>query len=152
MKCWCRLCREWVHEQHFETTGRYERDGCGQGRKDIRHHPDNPLCGDVWRLGDGCYVVVDYKDPFYTGLTLSDGDKVLGRSGFGYTDGVRRLLEGERAELVSTFEEIPYHRGVDHRGWTDPKYKPDASDRDGVRSLNFLKAVLKSKAANATPP
>jgi hypothetical protein len=148
MKCWCRLCRAWVYEQHFEIPGQYERKGCGQGRDDIRYHPGNPLCGDVWRLKDGRYAVVDYKDPFCTGFTFSDGEKMTSRASQKYTEGVRQFLEQQQAELVSTFEELAYRKGIDHRGWTDSKYAPDAADRDGTRSLAFLKGVLKLKAAN----
>lgn len=150
MKCWCRLCRAWVYESHFEIPGQYRRDGCGQGRDDIRYHPGSPLCGDVWRLKDGRYAVVDYKDSFCTGFTFSDGEKVTGRGAQKYTDGVRQFLESEEAELLSTHEELPYPSGVDHRGWTDSKYQTDMADRDGSRSLAFLKAVLKMKAENTT--
>ena len=144
MKFWCRLCRAWVYEEHFEVPGQYHRNGCGQGRDDIRYHPGNPLCGDVWRLKDGRYAVVDYKNPFYTGFTFSDGEKVTSRASQKYTDGVRQFLEQQRAVLLSTFEELAYPAGVDHRGWTDSKYEPDAADRDGSRSVAFLKTVLKA--------
>lgn len=145
--CWCRLCRKWVYEQHFEVPGQYERNGCGQGRDDIRYHPDHPLCGDLWKLKDGRYMLTDYVDSFCTGFTFSDGIKVLGRGSLKYTAGVRDFLEKNQAELISTFEELPYPKGVDYRGWTDSKYKGDKADMNGERSLAFIKAVLKIDAA-----
>ena len=142
MHYWCRLCRKWVYESHFEIPGQYARNGCGQGRDDIRYHPGNPRCGDVWRLKDGRYAVVDYKDPFVTGFTFSDGEKVTSRGGQKYTEGVRQFLEQQQAVLLSAFEELPYPVGVDHQGWTDSKYKPDAADRDGSRSMEFLRGLI----------
>src|SRR5215475_4089521 len=117
MKCWCRLCRKWVYQEHFlhlkPGHGMQTYDGCGQGRDDIRYHPGHPLCGDVWRLKNGTYLVVDYHETFCTAVTISDGERVIERKGCKYTASYRHLLEGQEAELISTFEELPYPKGVD---------------------------------------
>ena len=134
MMGWCRLCRIWTHEEHFlQPTGR--REGCGQGRNDIRYHPSNPLCGDVWKLRDGRYMLVDYKDSFCTGVTFSNGE----RAGMKYTEGFLRYLETEQAELINTWEEWPL-RQCGHRGWTRETDKMTTED-----SLAFLNNLLKQK-------
>ncbi len=152
MVCWCRQCRKWVYQEHFlqlkQGWGIKTYDACGQGRDDIRYHPGNPLCGDTWRLKNGTYLVVDYHETFCTGITISDGEKVIERKSCGYTCTYQTMLENEQAELISTFEELPYPKGVDHRGWNDPKYVPDTADRDGKRSVAFLKTVLRIAAAS----
>lgn len=148
MNCWCKLCRKWVYEEHFDVQ--YLRKGCGQGRDDIRYHPGSPRCGDVWRLNDGRYVVVDYVDGLCNGVTFSDGEKVLARGSHKYTEGVRVFLERHQAELISAYEDRAYPCGVDDRGWTDSKYKPDTADRDGSRSVGFLKEVLRIVAEKSS--
>lgn len=128
LKRYCRLCRKWEHAAHTADS--------------VRYHPGHPLCGDVWRLKSGHYIVVDYKDSLCTGVTYSDGEKVLSRRLYDYTSLFEGSLEWQRAELVSAFEDLPYPQGVDQRGWSDPEYVPDAAARDGSRSVAFLKSVL----------
>lgn len=138
MKCWCKLCRKWVYESHFEQLkphhGMRTRDGCGQGRDDIRYHPENPLVGDVWKVS-GVLWLVDYKTSFHTGVTSEAGLSKAQK----YTDGFRQWLRDAEAKLVSTFEEWPMSaRWCDHRGWT-----PSGTDGPTAgwpqSSVDFLK-------------
>lgn len=132
MMCWCQKCRLWVSSHHIEIEDRTNaRDG-------IRYHPGSPLCGDVWKLANGLYVVIDYIDPFCTGFTLSDGTQ-LGQK---YTEGMRQYFESNKGELISTFEELPFPWS-DHRGWSTNVKPPYPTAKD---SLDFLTAVLKRQA------
>jgi hypothetical protein len=137
MKYWCRLCRSWVYEEHFLlSTGK--RDGCGQGRSDIRYHPENPLSGDLWLLADGRYLLVDYVNPFCTGFTFSDGE----RASYNYTIGFCRFLNRCEAILISTWEERPYPY-CNERGWTRAE---DCCTTE--ISLAFIRQVLESRSGD----
>lgn len=143
MKCWCRLCRKWFNEKHFRQLkpghGMRTYDACGQGRDDIRYHPGRSLCGDVWKMPDGRYMLVDYVDVFQTGITFSDGE----RRGYKYTATLEEMLRREEAELVSTFEDRHFPC-ADSRGWTPSDAKP--SDWSKEDSLKFIQYVLDSRA------
>lgn len=129
MHSWCRLCREWVYESHFLLPDGTQ-DGCGQGRRDIRYHPENPLCGDVWRLHDGQVLVVDYIDSLTIGFTFQNGK----RHGINYRYTFKSLVR--RGQLISSFEEIPFDE-CDNEGWSR------LSDKGEVRtSIEFLKTVI----------
>ena len=60
----------------------------------------NPKCGDIWRLKDGRFLLVDYKDPFTTGVTFSDGK----RAGFPYTEGYASFLSLNEGMLITQKE------------------------------------------------
>ncbi len=103
----------------------------------IRHHPGQPLCGDIWYFHEGypgLYMVVDFVDPLNLGLTFSDGKRL----GCGYRDIFERLVT-KKATLVSTFEDVPF-----------PECDSDGSSRDDASpqsttieaSLGFIQQVL----------
>jgi hypothetical protein len=101
-----------------------------------RYQRGNPRCGDVWRLPDGCHMLIDYVDPFHTGYTCDNGE----RASYAYTMGLENRLKG--AVLVSAWEDLPFPWS-DERGWTG-HHKALKED-----SLGFLFRVLDMKAKTA---
>lgn len=93
----------------------------------------NPRCGDIWKLKDNRYVVVDYVDSFITGITFSDGE----RKGCRYTQAFGDWLRNQTAELISTFEKTPFP-GSDNRGWTANINAPISNSQ----SVQFINDVI----------
>jgi hypothetical protein len=133
---WCRVCRNWFDQYHFQTSGGW--NGCGNAKENehIRYHPESPLCGDIWRLREERYLVVDYVDSFQVGVTFSDGTQ----GGVKYRDSFRQHVMG--GKLISTWEEWPF-RYCDHRGWTR---QTDYCTKE--QSLQFLNRRLQLVEAN----
>lgn len=141
MKCWCRLCKTWVYEEHFLLpSGR--REGCGQGRDDIRYHAERHLIGDVWQLRDGRYLLVDYVDSFCTGVTYSDGTSASCK----YTATLSDMLRSNEAKLIQTFEEQS-PSWADERGWNAPEALTGKVTLDDSRK--YLAAVIATHKARA---
>lgn len=95
----------------------------------------NPLCGDVWQFEDGQAFVVDYKDPFTTGMTFLDGS----RRGCGYTEHFAAWVKRQKGKLISSFEQRPLSWNCDERGWSK-NFKEKVPTGD--QSVSFLKLVL----------
>ena len=93
----------------------------------------NPRSGDVWKLSDGRYLVVDYKDSFLTGITFSDGERKAAR----YTQFFGDWLKSQKAVLISTFEKKPFP-GSDEHGWNTSTAMPTKV------STQFITDVLSS--------
>jgi hypothetical protein len=95
-----------------------------------------PLCGDIWLLSDGRKFVVDYHDPFSTGLTFDDGEQI----GFRYTQTMAEFITRNSGALISAFEDAPLSWNCDERGWTrDPKSQiPDVD-----QSVSFINRIVK---------
>lgn len=129
---WCRLCRRWVLDAHFETAG--TQLGCGQGAVDVRYHPSMPRHGDVWRTGPDLFMVLDNVSPNvkFIGATYSTGHT----ASFENSSVLAKYLRSVNAELVNAAEEVTYnHRDNDG-------FSKDTSPPSQTASRRFIKRVL----------
>ena len=104
----------------------------------------DPLCGDVWQLGDGGAFVVDYIDGLQIGTTFLDG----ARKGCNYRNAYSSWLKREKGQLLSSFEQRPLPWNCDDRGWTKDR---KAKHPTGEQSVSFLKLVLSVKRLKMAP-
>lgn len=93
----------------------------------------NQLCGDVWKLRDGRYLLIDYKDGLQTGFVYSDGES----GACYYTKMLEGMLKSSSIDLILRSEESNFP-ACDSRGWSRPNEKWSIKD-----SVDFLKRIIK---------
>ncbi len=60
----------------------------------------SPRCGDMWGLGNGCYVLVDFVD-YFVGITYDNGTRV----GFPTRHSFEQYIRKEEGVIVSRWED-----------------------------------------------
>ena len=115
MLSWCRTCRRWVGDGHFELPDQSPL-GCGQAHADVRYHPLHPRCGDVWLTVLGPSLVVG----------TSPNNEILLRCGRARN---RTWVAFAEIGRFVTFLRDPRRFGRLYNAWEDDPYP--AADPDG---------------------